>query len=77
MSYFAFSGWGIDPKLMVFNIDDPVKPELKIIETFYANMDNWQYGDNTDIEVVEEGDMLVAYVVDVSASTYRKFDIQL
>ena len=77
MSYFAFSGWGIDPKLMVFNIDDPVKPELKIIETFYANMDNWQYGNNTDIEVVEEGDMLVAYVVDVSASTYRKFDIQL
>ena len=77
MSYFAFSGWGIDSKLLVFNIDDPANPELKIIETYYANTENWQYGDNTDIEVLEEDDMLVAYLIDVGSSTYRKFEIQL
>lgn len=77
MSYFAFSGWGIDSKLLVFNIDDPANPELKIIETYYANTENWQYGDNTDIEVLEEYDMLVAYLIDVGSSTYRKFEIQL
>ena len=77
MSYFAFSGWGIDSKLLVFNIDEPANPELKIIETYYANTENWQYGDNTDIEVLEEDDMLVAYLIDVGSSTYRKFEIQL
>ena len=77
MSYFAFEGWGIDSKLLVFNIDDPANPELKIIETYYVNTENWQYGSNTDIEVLEEGDMLVAYLIDVGSSTYRKFEIQL
>ena len=77
MSYFAFSGWGIDPKLWVFNIDDPANPVLTITETFYANPENWQYGDNTDIEVVVEDGMPVAYVVDVSASLYCKFELQL
>lgn len=77
MSYFAFEGWGIDSKLLVFNIDNPANPELKIIETYYVNTENWQYGSNTDIEVLEEGDMLVAYLIDVGSSTYRKFEIQL
>lgn len=77
MSYFAFEGWGIDSKLLVFNIDDPANPELKIIETYYVNTENWQYGSNTDIEVLEEDDMLVAYLIDVGSSTYRKFEIQL
>lgn len=77
MSYFAFEGWGIDSKLLVFNIDDPANPELKIIETYYVNTENWQYGNNTDIEVLEEDDMLVAYLIDVGSSTYRKFEIQL
>ena len=77
MSYFAFSGWGIDPKLWVFNIDDPSHPVLTLTETFYANPENWQYGDNTAIEVVEEGGIPVAYVVDASASLYCKFELQL
>ena len=61
----------------MFNIDDPADPVLVINQEYWANEENWQYGDNTDIEVVEEGDMLVAYLVDVAASTYRKLEIQL
>ncbi len=78
MHYFAYSDWGLNPcKLWVFNIDDPANPVLVINQEYYANEENWQYGSNTDIEVVEEGDMLVAYLVDAAASTYRKLEIQL
>ena len=78
MNYFAYSDWGLNPcSIWVFNIDDPADPVLVINQEYWANEENWQYGDNTDIEVVEEGDMLVAYLVDVAASTYRKLEIQL
>ena len=78
MNYFAYSDWGLNPcKLWVFNIDDPANPVLVINQEYYANEENWQYGSNTDIEVVEEDGTLVAYMVDVAASTYRKLEIQL
>lgn len=85
MDYFAFADWDYDGnvdgyrpgKLWVFNIDKPEAPELKINQEYMPTEGNWQYGNNTDIEVVEENGMLVAYVVDVSTSTYRKFEIQL
>lgn len=78
MNYFAYSDWGLNPcKIWVFNIDDPADPVLVINQEYWANEENWQYGNNTDIEVVEEDGMLVAYLVDVAASTYRKFEIQL
>ena len=85
MDYFAFADWDYDGnvdgyrpgKLWVFNIDKPEAPELKINQEYMPTEGNWQYGDNTDIEVVEENGMLVAYVVDVATSTYRKFEIQL
>lgn len=78
MNYFAYSGWGLNPcTLWVFNIDDPANPVLVINQEYYANEEIWQYGNNTDIEVVEEDDMVVAYLVDVAASTYRKLEIQL
>lgn len=85
MDYFAFADWDYDGnvdgyrpgKLWVFNIDKPEAPELKINQEYMPTEGNWQYGNNTDIEVVEENGMLVAYVVDVATSTYRKFEIQL
>ena len=78
MNYFAYSDWGLNPcKIWVFNIDDPADPVLVINQEYWANEENWQYGNNTDIEVVEEDGMLVAYMVDVAASTYRKLEIQL
>jgi len=78
MNYFAYSDWGLNPcKIWVFNIDDPADPVLVINQEYWANEENWQYGSNTDIEVVEEDGMLVAYLVDVAASTYRKLEIQL
>ena len=78
MNYFAYSDWGLNPcKIWVFNIDDPADPVLVINQEYWANEENWQYGNNTDIEVVEEDGMLVAYLVDVAASTYRKLEIQL
>lgn len=85
MDYFAFADWDYDGnvdgyrpgKLWVFNIDKPEAPELKINQEYMPTEGNWQYGNNTDIEVVEEDGMLVAYLVDVAASTYRKFEIQL
>ena len=85
MDYFAFADWDYDGivdgyrpgKLWVFNIDKPEAPELKINQEYMPTEGNWQYGNNTDIEVVKENGMLVAYVVDVSTSTYRKFEIQL
>ena len=78
MNYFAYSDWGLNPcNIWVFNIDDPANPVLVINQEYYANPDNWQYGNNTDIEVVEEDGKLVAYMVDVAASTYRKLEIQL
>ena len=49
----------------------------KIFYDYMPTEGYWQYGDNSDIEVVEEGDMLVAYLVDAAASTYRKLEIQL
>ena len=58
-------------------MDDPADPVLVINQEYWANEENWQYGSNTDIEVVEEDGMLVAYMVDVAASTYRKLEIQL
>ncbi len=78
MNYFAYSDWGLNPcKIWVFNMDDPADPVLVINQEYWANEENWQYGSNTDIEVVEEDGMLVAYLVDVAASTYRKLEIQL
>ena len=78
MNYFAYSDWGLNPcKIWVFNMDDPADPVLVINQEYWANEENWQYGSNTDIEVVEEDGMLVAYMVDVAASTYRKLEIQL
>lgn len=78
MNYFAYSDWGLNPcKIWVFNMDDPADPVLVINQEYWANEENWQYGSNTDIEVVEEDGTLVAYMVDVAASTYRKLEIQL
>lgn len=85
MDYFAFADWDYDGnvdgyrpgKIWVFNIDKPEAPELKINQEYMPTEGNWQYGNNTDIEVVKENGMLVAYVVDVATSTYRKFEIQL
>lgn len=78
MNYFAYSDWGLNPcNIWVFNIDDPADPVLVINQEYTANPENWQYGNNTDIEVVEEDGTLVAYMVDVSASTYRKLELQL
>ena len=78
MNYFAYSDWGLNPcSIWVFNIDDPADPVLMINQEYWANEENWQYGSNTDIEVVEEDGMLVAYMVDVAASSYRKLEIQL
>lgn len=78
MNYFAYSDWGLNPcTFWVFNIDDPANPVLVINQEYYANADNWQYGNTTDIEVIEEDGVLVAYMVDVAASTYRKLEIQL
>ena len=78
MNYFAYSDWGLNPcSIWVFNIDNPADPVLVINQEYWANEENWQYGSNTDIEVVEEDGMLVAYMVDVAASSYRKLEIQL
>ncbi|MBP3257772.1 MAG: BACON domain-containing protein [Bacteroidales bacterium] len=85
MDYFSFADWDYDGvvdgyrpgKIWVFNIDDPAKPELKINQEYMPTEGNWQYGSNTDIEVVEEDGTLVAYVVDVATSTYRKFELEL
>lgn len=78
MNYFAYSDWGLNPcSFWVFNIDNPASPMLVINQEYWANEENWQYGNNTDIEVTEEDGMLVAYMIDVAASTYRKFELQL
>lgn len=85
MNYFAYADWDYDGNvdgynpgiLWVFNIDNPAAPVLKIYYDYMPTEGYWQYGNNTDIEVVEEGDMLVAYLVDAAASTYRKLEIQL
>ncbi len=85
MNYFAYADWDYDGNvdgynpgiLWVFNIDNPAAPVLKIFYDYMPTEGYWQYGDNSDIEVVEEGDMLVAYLVDAAASTYRKLEIQL
>ncbi len=84
MNYFAYADWDgngtIDDyppcTLWILNIDDPTAPSLVIKQDYTANPDNWQYGDNTDISIVKEGDLVMAYLVDASASTYRKFEIQ-
>lgn len=76
MNYTAYSDWGLNPcSLWVLNIDDPADPVLMINQQYYATEGGRQYGSNTDITVVEEGDSLVAYMVDASASTYRKYEI--
>ena len=78
MNYFAYSDWGLNPcNLWVFNVDDPAAPVLMINQEYWANGENWQYGDNTDIQVVMEEGVPMAYLLDAAASTYRKLEIQL
>ncbi len=78
MNYFAYSDCGLNPcTFWVMNIDDPANPTLLINQEYWANEENWQYGSNTDITIVEEDGMLVAYMVDAAASTYRKYEVQL
>ncbi len=78
MNYFAYSSWGLNPcNLWVFNVDDPAAPVLMINQEYWANEENWQYGDNTDIQVVMEEGVPMAYLLDAAASTYRKLEIQL
>ena len=48
-----------------------------ILGEYWANEENWQYGDNTDIQVVMEEGVPMAYLLDAAASTYRKLEIQL
>lgn len=78
MNYFAYSDWGLNPcNLWVFNVDDPAAPVLMINQEYRANEENWQYGSNTDIQVVMEEGVPMAYLLDAAASTYRKLEIQL
>ena len=78
MNYFAYSDWGLNPcNLWVFNVDDPAAPVLMINQEYWANEENWQYGSNTDIQVVMEEGVPMAYLLDAAASTYRKLEIQL
>lgn len=78
MNYFAYSDWGLNPcNLWVFNVDDPAAPVLMINQEYWANEENWQYGNNTDIQVVMEEGVPMAYLLDAAASTYRKLEIQL
>jgi hypothetical protein len=78
MNYFAYSDWGLNPcSLWVFNVDDPAAPVLMINQEYWANEENWQYGSNTDIQVVMEEGVPMAYLLDAAASTYRKLEIQL
>ena len=78
MNYFAYSEWGVNPCTMwVLNIDDPANPVLVLSQDYYANEDGWQYGNNTDIYVVQEENMLAAYLMDAAASTYRKYELVL
>jgi hypothetical protein len=80
MNYFAYSSWGLNPcNLWVLNIDTPAEPVTLINQTYYAvtsaDYGGWQYGSNTDVTVVKEGDKLVMYLMDCAASTYRKYEI--
>ena len=78
MNYFAYSDWGLNPcSLWVLNVDDPAAPVLMINQEYWANGENWQYGSNTDIQVVMEEGVPMAYLLDAAASTYRKLEIQL
>ena len=85
MNYFAFADWDYDgtvdgympSTIWVMNIDKPSAPILVIKEDYYATEGNGQYGSNTDIKVVEEDGILVAYVMDAATSTYRKFELQM
>ena len=85
MNYFSFADWDYDEvvddylpnKLWIFNIDDPASPVIVINEEFYATEGNWCYGDNCDIRVVQEADGLMAYVINVCASTYRKYRLDM
>lgn len=80
MSFFAYADWDYDgyvddymPNyLFVLDISNPAQPvELACID-YYASVDNWQYGDTSDVvaEVVD-GD-LVVYIVNAAASHIQK-----
>ena len=85
MNYCAFADWDYDgavddylpSSLWLFNIDDPAAPALVINQEYYATEGNWCYGSNTDVEVVVEDGNPMAYVMDASTSTYRKFLLEL
>lgn len=80
MSYFAYADWDYDGTvdgympsyLWLANIDNPAAPVVVSKIEYYADPANFCYGSTTDICLELEGDDLVAYIWDSSASCYAK-----
>jgi len=85
MNYFAFADWDYDGNvdgympctIWIFNIDNAAAPVLTINQQYYGTEGNWQYGDTTDIKVVMEDGVPMAYIMDSAASKYFKMELQM
>lgn len=79
-SFFAYADWDYDGTvdgympgyLYIFDIDNLAAPVQVSCYEYYANEENWQYGNTCSVSLEVEDGNLVAYLLDSSASHIQK-----